>query len=291
MRTITKSATTRSAITRSGAALATTALALSLAACGTDSDPAASGGSEGADAPLTVAASPTPHADILGFVRDNLAEEAGLNLEIREFTDYVLPNTATENGEVDANYFQHKPYLDDVNAKQGTHLVPVTGVHLEPLGLYSSTLKKASELGAGDTVAVPNDTTNEGRALRLLDDHGLIELKDGAGQDATLADIADAKGLEFKELEAAALPRSLEDVDAAVVNGNYAIEAGLEPAEDALALEEAEGNPYVNLLVVKEGDEDDPRVRKLAGLLASEEVAGFIEEEYRGSVVAASDAS
>ncbi|MCG3041116.1 MetQ/NlpA family ABC transporter substrate-binding protein [Streptomyces sp. S1A] len=291
MRTITKSAVTKPARARAAAALATTALALSLTACGTDSDPAASGGPGNADAPLTVAASPTPHADILGFVRDNLAEKAGLELEIREFTDYVLPNTATENGEVDANYFQHKPYLDDVNAKQGTHLVPVTGVHLEPLGLYSSTLKKASELGAGDTVAVPNDTTNEGRALKLLDDHGLIELKDGAGQDATLADIADAKGLEFKELEAAALPRSLEDVDAAVVNGNYAIEAGLEPAEDALALEEAEGNPYVNLLVVKEGDEDDPRVRKLADLLSSQEVADFIEKEYRGSVVAASDAS
>ncbi|MBN3930056.1 MetQ/NlpA family ABC transporter substrate-binding protein [Streptomyces verrucosisporus] len=290
MRTVTKSAVTRAARTRA-AALATTALALSLTACGTDSDPAASGGPGNADAPLTVAASPTPHADILGFVRDNLAEKAGLKLEVREFTDYVLPNTATENGEVDANYFQHKPYLDDVNAKQGTHLVPVTGVHLEPLGLYSSTLKKASELGAGDTVAVPNDTTNEGRALKLLDDHGLIELKDGAGQDATLADIADAKGLEFKELEAAALPRSLEDVDAAVVNGNYAIEAGLEPAEDALALEAAEGNPYVNLLVVKEGNEDDPRVRKLADLLVSQEVADFIEKEYRGSVVAASDAS
>nr|WP_238420097.1 MetQ/NlpA family ABC transporter substrate-binding protein [Streptomyces taklimakanensis] len=261
-----------------------------MAGCGTDSDPAASGGSKDADAPLTVAASPTPHADILGFVRDNLAEEAGLKLEIREFTDYVLPNTATENGEVDANYFQHKPYLDDVNAKQGTHLVPVVGVHLEPLGLYSSTLKKASDLGAGDTVAVPNDTTNEGRALKLLDDHGLIELKEGAGQDATLADIADAKGLKFKELEAAALPRSLEDVDAAVVNGNYAIEADLEPSKDALALEEAEGNPYVNLLVVKEGNEDDPRVRKLAELLTSKEVAEFIEDEYRGSVVAAPDA-
>ncbi|MCI0384286.1 MetQ/NlpA family ABC transporter substrate-binding protein [Streptomyces sp. CNQ085] len=129
------------------------------------------------------------------------------------------------------------------------------------------------------------------RALKLLDDHGLIELKESAGQDATLADIADDKGLEFKELEAAALPRSLDDVDAAVINGNYAVEAGLEPVEDALALEEAEGNPYVNLLVVKEGGEDDPRVRKLADLLASEEVADFIEEEYRGSVVAASDAS
>ncbi|MFH0245171.1 MetQ/NlpA family ABC transporter substrate-binding protein [Streptomyces sp. HK10] len=237
------------------------------------------------------AASPTPHADVLGFVRDNLAEKAGLKLEIREFTDYVLPSTATGNGEADANHFRHKPHLDDVDAEQGTRLVPVTGVHLEPLDLYSSTPEKASELGTGDTVAVPNDTTGEGRALKLLDDHGLIEPKEGAGQDATLADITDDRGLEFKELEAAALPRSLDDVDAAVIDGNYAIEAGPEPAGDALALEEAEGNPYVNLRVVKEGAEDDPRVGKPADLPASEEVADFIGEEYRGSVVAASGAS
>ncbi|HZG03122.1 MAG TPA: MetQ/NlpA family ABC transporter substrate-binding protein [Streptomyces sp.] len=268
------------------AAAATAALTLGLAACGTDSDPAA-GGPADSDAPLTVAASPTPHADILGFVRDNLAKKAGLKLEVREFTDYVLPNTATENGEVDANYFQHKPYLDDFNAKQGTHIVPVVDVHLEPLGLYSSTLKKASELTAGSTVAVPNDTTNEGRALKLLDDHGLIELKEGAGDDATLSDIADRKGLKFKELEAAALPRSLEDVDAAVINGNYAIEADLEPAKDALALEKAEGNPYANFLAVKKGNEDDPRVKKLAELLTSKEVAEFIEKKYHGSVVPA----
>ncbi|GAA2394534.1 MetQ/NlpA family ABC transporter substrate-binding protein [Streptomyces glaucosporus] len=272
------------------AAAAAAALTLGLAGCGTDSDPAASTGKGDADAPLTVAASPVPHADILAFVKENLAEDAGLKLEIKEFTDYVLPNTATENGEVDANYFQHKPYLDDFNAKQGTHIVPVVDVHLEPLGLYSSTLKKASDLGAGDTVAVPNDTTNEGRALRLLDEHGLIELKEGAGNDATLADIADAKGLKFKELEAAALPRSLEDVDAAVVNGNYAIEADLEPSKDALALEKAEGNPYANFLAVKEGNEDDPRVEKLAKLLTSDEVKKFIEEKYRGSVVSAAGA-
>ncbi|WP_031507648.1 MetQ/NlpA family ABC transporter substrate-binding protein [Streptomyces megasporus] len=269
------------------AAAVAAALTLGLSACGTDSDPAASTGKKDAEARLTVAASPVPHADILNFVKENLAEEAGLKLEVKEFTDYVLPNTATENGEVDANYFQHKPYLDDFNAKQGTHIVPVVDVHLEPLGLYSSTLKKASDLGAGDTVAVPNDTTNEGRALKLLEEQGLIELKKGTGNDATLADIADAKGLKFKELEAAALPRSLEDVDAAVINGNYAIEADLEPSKDALALESAEGNPYANFLAVKEGNEDDPRVKKLAELLTSDEVKKFIEDEYRGSVVPA----
>ncbi|GAA2437540.1 MetQ/NlpA family ABC transporter substrate-binding protein [Streptomyces macrosporus] len=268
-------------------ATAAAALTLGLTACGTDSDPAASTGKGDADAPLTVAASPTPHADILTFVKENLAEEAGLKLEVKEFTDYVLPNTATENGEVDANYFQHKPYLDDFNAKQGTHIVPVVDVHLEPLGLYSSTLKKAADLGAGDTVAVPNDTTNEGRALQLLDEQGLIELKEGVGNDATLADIADRKGLKFKELEAAALPRSLEDVDAAVINGNYAIEADLEPAKDALALEKAEGNPYANFLAVKKGNEDDPRVKKLAELLTSDEVEKFIEKKYHGSIVSA----
>ncbi|HEX5569431.1 MAG TPA: MetQ/NlpA family ABC transporter substrate-binding protein [Streptomyces sp.] len=268
------------------ASAATAALTLGLAACGTDSDPS-SGGTADADAPLTVAASPAPHADILTFVQKNLAADAGLKLEIREFTDYVLPNTAAQNGEVDANYFQHRPYLDDFNAKQGTDIVPVVDVHLEPLGLYSSTLTKLSDITSGQTVAVPNDTTNEGRALKLLDDHGLIELKDGAGDGATLADIADAKGLKFKELEAATLPRALDDVDAAVINGNYAIEADLEPSKDALALEKADGNPYANFLAVKKGNEDDPRVKKLAKLLTSQEVRKFIEDEYHGSVIPA----
>lgn len=272
------------------AATATAALALGLTACGTASDPGAksdSGGKADESKALVVAASPTPHADILNFVKGDLAKKAGLTLEVKEFTDYVLPNTATQQGQVDANFFQHKPYLDDFNKKNRTTIVPVVNVHLEPLGLYSENAGALGDIRAGQTIAVPNDTTNEGRALALLADNGLITLKDGAGTDAKLSDIADAKGLKFKELEAATLPRALNDVDAAVINGNYAIEAGLKPAQDSLVLEKADGNPYANFLAVKEGNEDDARVQKLAKLLNSPEVKKYIADKYDGSVVAA----
>ncbi|TDC74903.1 MetQ/NlpA family ABC transporter substrate-binding protein [Streptomyces hainanensis] len=275
---------------RTGIVLAaTTALALGLAACGTDSDPDSGddAGQADANAPLTVAASPLPHAQILEFVRDNLAEDAGLDLEVQEFSDYVLPNTAVQSGEVDANFFQHKPYLDQFNADQGTDIVPVVNVHLEPLGLYSDSVTSLDELGSGSTVAVPNDATNEGRALNLLAENGLIELNEGVGAEATLNDIADDRGITFQELEAATLPRALQDVDAAVINGNYALEADLAPAEDALVLESADGNPYANFLAVKAGNEDDPRVQTLAELLNSDEVRQFIESEYDGSIVPA----
>ncbi|MFE6665594.1 MetQ/NlpA family ABC transporter substrate-binding protein [Streptomyces sp. NPDC057697] len=272
------------------AAAATAALALGLTACGTSSDPGAKG-ETGAKADtskaLVVAASPTPHADILDFVKKNLAEKAGLKLEVKEFTDYVLPNTATETGQVDANFFQHQPYLDDFNKKKNTHLVSVGTVHLEPLGLYSKKVKDLKDIKAGQTVAIPNDTTNEGRALQLLADNGLITLKDGVGTSAKLSDITDKKGLEFKELEAATVPRALGDVDAAVINGNYAIEAGLKPAKNALALEKADGNPYANIIAVKKGNEKDPRVQKLVKLLHSDEVKKFIDDTYQGSVIPA----
>lgn len=185
-----------------------------------------------------------------------------------------------------ANYFQTQPYLDEFNKKNGTHIVSVVDVHLEPLGLYSHKVKKADDLKSGATVAVPNDTVNEGRALQLLAANGIITLKDGAGTAATPSDITEnPKKLEFKELEAAQTPRSLDDVDAAVVNGNYAIEADLKPAQDALVLESAKGNPNSNLLAVKEGHEDDPRVKKLAKLLNSPEVKKFIEDTYAGAVL------
>ncbi|MQY14074.1 Membrane lipoprotein TpN32 [Streptomyces sp. RB5] len=263
------------------------ALTLGLAACGSDSEPAAAGAKADATEPLTVAATPVPHAEILTFVKDHLAADAGLKLEVKEFTDYVLPNTATQDGQVDANFFQHQPYLDDFNKKQGTDIVPVATVHLEPLGVYAKGVDDLSKIRSGATVAIPNDTTNGGRALLLLAENGLIELKDGAGTDATQADITDAKGLKFKELEAATLPRALDEVDAAVINGNYALEAGLTPAEDALATEKADGNPYANILAVKAGNEDDPRVQKLVKLLNSDEVKKFIEDEYQGSVIPA----
>ncbi|MFD9431752.1 MetQ/NlpA family ABC transporter substrate-binding protein [Streptomyces sp. NPDC060002] len=264
------------------AVLAVGALTLGLTACGSDKDSASD-----TSGPLVVAASPTPHAEILNFVKDNLAKKAGLDLEVKEFTDYVTPNTATEDGSVGANYFQNQPYLDDFNKKNGTHIVPVVTVHLEPLGLYSHKVKSADALKSGATVAVPNDSVNEARALKLLAANKLITLKDGVGNDATPADITEnPKKLKFKELEAAQTPRSLDDVDAAVINGNYAIEADLKPASDALVLESATDNPYGNFLAVKDGNEDDPRVKKLAKLLTSAEVKKFIEDKYDGSVIA-----
>ncbi|MFI9806885.1 MetQ/NlpA family ABC transporter substrate-binding protein [Streptomyces sp. NPDC052301] len=265
------------------AVLAAGALTFGLTACGSGKD---SAGSSDRSGPLVVAASPTPHAEILNFVKKNLAKKAGLDLEVKEFTDYITPNTATEDGSVDANYFQNQPYLDDFNSKRGTHIVPVVTVHLEPLGLYSHKVKKADALKSGATVAVPNDAVNEARALKLLADNGLITLKSGVGNEATPQDITkNPKSLKFKEVEAAQTPRSLDDVDAAVVNGNYAISAGLKPAKDAIVLESAKNSPYGNFLAVKKGNEKDPRVEKLAKLLTSPEVKKFIEDKYQGSVI------
>ncbi|MEU5307435.1 MetQ/NlpA family ABC transporter substrate-binding protein [Streptomyces sp. NPDC021562] len=264
------------------AVLAAGALTFGLTACGSQKDSASSDHS----GPLVVAASPTPHAEILDYVKDNLAKKAGLDLQVKEFTDYITPNTATEDGSVDANYFQNQPYLDDFNKKRGTHIVPVVTVHLEPLGLYSHKVKSADALKSGATIAVPNDAVNEARALKLLAANGLITLKDGAGSEATPQDIAkNPKHLTFKEVEAAQTARSLDDVDAAVINGNYAISAGIKPAKDALVLESAKNSPYGNFLAVKKGNEKDPRVKKLAKLLTSPEVKKFIEDKYQGSVI------
>ncbi|GHB62964.1 lipoprotein [Streptomyces viridiviolaceus] len=263
------------------AVLAAGALTLGLSACGSDKDAASD-----TSGPLVVAATPVPHAEILTYVKDNLAKKEGLDLQVKEFTDYVTPNTATEDGSVGANYFQTEPYLEDFNKKNGTHLKSVASVHLEPLGLYSNKADKAGDLKNGATIAVPNDSVTEARALQLLAANGLITLKDGVGTAATTADITkNPKNLKFKELEAAQTARSLNDVDAAVINGNYALEADLKPSEDAIVLESAENNPNVNLLVVKEGQEDDPRVQKLAKLLTSPEVKKFIEDKYSGSVI------
>ncbi|MEU5635577.1 MetQ/NlpA family ABC transporter substrate-binding protein [Streptomyces rishiriensis] len=268
------------------AVLAAGALTLGLSACGSDKD----SGSADPNATLIVAATPTPQGEILTYVKDHLAAKAGLKLEVKEFTDYVTPNTAVQQGEVDANYFQHQPYLDDFNKKNGTDIVAVPNatVHLEPLGLYAKSVKKLADLKQGATIALPNDTTNEARALKLLEANGLLRLKPAAGDGATPKDVAsNPRNLKFKELEAAQLPRSLGDVDAAVINGNYALEAKLSPARDALVAESAKGNPYANFLAVKKGHEDDPRVTKLAKLLTSPEVKKFIADQYDGAVVAA----
>ncbi|TXK41673.1 MetQ/NlpA family ABC transporter substrate-binding protein [Nonomuraea sp. C10] len=259
------------------------ALALSLAACG-----ASQSATSEPDGALKVGASPVPHGEILAYIDENLAEAAGLDLEIVEFTDYVQPNVQLSEGKLDANFFQHKPYLDDFNASKGTDLAFVTPVHLEPLGLYS---KKVTELGGladGATVAVPNDATNLGRALKLLADNGVVTLKEGAGTAATERDVTgNPKNLKFEPLEAAQLPRSLDDVDAAVINGNYAMEAGLKPASDALTLEKGEDNPYVNGLVVAAGQEQDPDIVTLGKLLQDQKVKDFIAQKYAGSVTAA----
>ncbi|MEU6659371.1 MetQ/NlpA family ABC transporter substrate-binding protein [Streptomyces sp. NPDC046821] len=264
------------------AVLATGALTLGLSACGASKSDAKPKASD----PLVVAATPVPHAEILNYIKDHLAKKAGLNLEVKEFTDYVQPNNATEDGSVDANYFQTVPYLNDFNKKNGTHLESVAVVHLEPLGLYSKKFKKLDELKKGGTVALPNDADNESRALRFLASTGVITLKKGSEATATPQDIAkNPKDLQFKEVEAAQTPRSLQDVDGAVINGNYAIGAGLKPAKDALALESVKNNAYNNVLAVKKGNENDPRVKKLAKLLTSPEVKKFIEDKYKGSVL------
>ena len=264
------------------AAAAALALGLGLTACGSESG---SGGG-GSDGPLVVGATAVPAGEVLSYIKKDLAAKNGLDLEIKEFTDYVLPNTALQEGSLDANLYQNEPYLDDFNKSKGTELVPVVKAYLPPMGVYSKKVQDVSELADGVTVAVPNDITNEGRALQLLASEGVITLKEGAGTTASPADIVkNPKNLKFKELEPAQLPRSLDDVAAAVINNNYAQDAGLSPAEDAILLESVKNNPYANLLAVKKGNEDDPRVEKLAKLLTSPEVTKFIKDKYQGSVL------
>ncbi|WP_091653177.1 MetQ/NlpA family ABC transporter substrate-binding protein [Micromonospora pallida] len=266
--------------------IATTALVLGLAACGSGAED--TGTSTPTDAALKVGVSPVPHGEILTYVKDNLAEKAGLKLEIVEFTDYVQPNRALADGQLDANYFQHVPYLDEEKAAKGYKFTALKPVHIEPLGVYSKKVDSLADLPNKGVVAIPNDPSNSGRALNLLAANGVITLKDGAGVKATTRDIVDnPKQLEFRELEAAQLPRSLDDTAASVINGNYAIDAGLTPATDALALEKGADNPYANLVVVRDGGDSDPRVQKLEELLHSPEVKTFIEGKYKGSVVAA----
>ena len=236
---------------------------------------------------ITVGATPAPHAEILEVAKEVLAEE-GYTLDIVEFDDYIMPNDAVEEGELDANYFQHITYMNQFNEDNGYHLVSVGSIHYEPFGLYAGKTASIEELADGAQVAIPNDATNGGRALLLLEQEGLITLKEGAGITATVNDIVDnPKNLEIVELEARLLPDSLKDVDLAVINGNYAIDAGLKIA-DALAIESAEGEAataYANVLTVKEGNENDEGVQALLAALESDEVRTFIEETYDGAVV------
>ena len=251
------------------------AIALGLTACG------------GGDKTVKVGATPAPHAEILEIAKDLMAKD-GYTLEIVEYNDYIQPNNSVEDGSLLANYFQHITYMNDFNQSSGTHLVNAAGIHYEPFGLYAGKTASLSELADGAQIAVPNDATNEARALLLLEQEGLIKLNDGVGLNATKSDIAEnPHNYEIVELEASQLPARLQDVDAAVINGNYAIDAGLK-VSDALAVEAADGaaaEAYVNVVAVKEGNENSEAVKALVKALQSDEVRTFIESTYDGAVV------
>ena len=235
---------------------------------------------------LTVAATAVPHAEILKQIQPILAKE-GVNLQIKVFADYVQPNTQVVEKNIDLNYFQTKPYLDAFNREHGTNLTIITGVHIEPFGAYSKKYKSIDQLPDGASVSIPNDPSNGSRALLLLARHGLITLKDPSNELSTVKDItANPKHLQVRELEAAMLPRTLDEVDLALINTNYALAAGLNPTRDALLIED-KNSPYVNYLVGRPDNQNDPRVQKLAKALTSPEIKAFIEQKYHGAVLPA----
>ena len=239
------------------------------------------------DKTIVVGAGVTPHAEILRAVESNLKEK-GYNLKVVEYNDYVIPNTALEGGELDANYFQHQPYLDDFNKQKGTHLVSAASVHFEPFGIYAGKTKALADLKEGAKVAIPNDTTNEARALLLLEAQGLIKLKEGAGITATKVDIVENKlNLQIEELEAAQVARALQDVDVACINGNYAIGAGLS-VEQALAVEASDSlaaKTYANIIAVKTGNENTDKTKALVEAVTSETAKTFMKDKFKGAVV------
>ena len=279
------------------AASAALALSLILTGCGSSgssssstgssSSASTSGGSSAASVTLTVGASPSPHAEILNDVVKPLLAEQGINLVVQEFDDYIIPNTALEAGELDANYFQHEPYLEEFNAENGTHLAVGAKVHFETMAIYPGKTATLEDLPDGGTIAVPNDTTNEARALQLLAAQGLITLKDGVGLSATVADIVDnPKNLKIEEVVAAQIPNLLADVDLGVANGNYALGAGI--ADTAIAKEDATSEAaqtYPNVLAIREGD-DRPEIQALIKAMTSPEVKSYIENTYKGTVIA-----
>lgn len=280
------------------AAFACAALASTFAFVGCSSSSSSSSASSAATEDSTVirvGAVPTPHAEILEEVVKPALAEQGYDLEVVEFNDYVLPNTALDAGEIDANYFQHVPYLEDFNAENGTDLVSVVPVHFEPFGVYAGTSSSIDEVkakiadGEEVTISVPNDTTNEARALLLLQDEGIITLPEDAGLDVTAIDIIDKPAnLKISELEAAQVARSLNDVDVACINGNYAQEAGLD-VNDAIAVESSDSlaaDTYANVLVVNAGDEDKDSIKALAEILNSDAVRDYIEQHYGNAVIA-----
>ena len=271
-------------------------LSLSLAACASKSAaenvekvPAEEAASDTVEqkGTITVAASPTPHAEILEQAKPIL-QAMGWTLEVKEFQDYVQPNNVVESGEFDANYFQHIPYLENFNEEQGTHLVNAGGIHYEPFGIYPGTKSSLDDIAEGDTIAVPNDTTNEARAL-LLQDNGILKLKDGAGLTATVLDIEENPyNVEILELEAAQVPRVKDEVAYVVLNGNYALDAGFSVAKDSLAYEKSDSDAaktYVNVIAVKEGNENSEKILALVGVLKSDAIRQYINDTYDGAVV------
>ena len=237
---------------------------------------------------IKVAASSTPHAEILAKAKDILAKQ-GYDLEVTEFEDYVQPNEVVESGEFDANYFQHIPYLDSFNKEKGTHIVNAGGIHYEPFGIYPGTKKSLDDLADGDTIAVPNDTTNEARALLLLQDNGIITLKEGAGLEATVNDIAkNPKNIKIVELEAAQVARVVGENAFVVLNGNYSLQAGFSVSKDALAYEKSDSEAaktYVNIIGVKEGNDNNEAIKALVDVLKSDEIKNYINESYDGAVI------
>ena len=266
-------------------------LTLALAGCGDNAKPAANSGSNapaaGAKTTLKVGATPVPHAEILEIVKPLLAQQ-NIDLQIVEFSDYVQPNLALNDKELDANFFQHEPYLDNfVSEHKEVKLKNAGGIHIEPMGIYSKKIKQLDALPDGASIAIPNDPTNGGRSLLLLEKAGLLNLKDGVGVKATVQDIAsNPKNLKFQEVEAAQVPRTLDDVDAAVINTNFAIQVNLVPTKDALFMED-KTSPYVNIVAVREGDEKRPEIEALLKALKSKEVKDFIESKYKGAIVPA----
>ena len=240
------------------------------------------------DKKITVAASATPHAEILEEAK-SLLKEKGYDLEVKIFDDYVQPNNVVESGEFDANYFQHVPYLEQFNKEKGTHLAVAGKIHYEPFGIYPGTKKDLKDIAKGDKIAVPNDTTNEARALLLLQDNGIIKLKDGAGIDATVNDIAENPyNIEIVELEAAQVPRVVNETAFVVLNGNYALEADYTVKKDALAYEKSDSEAaktYVNVIAVKEGNENSDKIKALVDVLKSDSIKKFIDEKYNGAVI------
>lgn len=273
-------------------------LAAALTGCGgsdkgedSGSDSGSGSGDSGSKS-VKVAASATPHAEILEEAK-GLLEAEGYELEVTVFNDYVQPNEVVESGDFDANYFQHIPYLESFNEEKGTHLVNAGGIHYEPFGIYPGTKKSLVELAEGDAIAVPNDTTNEARALLLLQDNGVITLKEGAGLNATVNDIEEnVKNVEIVELEAAQVSRVVDEVAFVVLNGNYALEGGYSVKSDAIAYEQSDSEAaktYVNVIAVKEGNEENEAVQALVNVLKSDDIKKFIDEKYDGAVIAFED--